>query len=60
MRIITIKKCDGEYRVPAPDNREEGAYYTDCKDDAKATATNYLYKGLDVVIKFRTVSEDWA
>jgi len=26
---VIIQVCDGEYRVPNSDGREEGAYYTD-------------------------------
>ena len=41
-----------EYRVPAPDGSEEGAYYTDDKEDAVGTAKNFMYKGQDIMIKF--------
>ena len=35
---VTIRKRDGEYRVPGPAHTEAQAYYTDDKADAIATA----------------------
>jgi len=46
--VITVD-TDNEYRVPAPDGREAGAYYTDDKDDALDTAL-LLWKGARAVI----------
>ena len=41
-----------EYRVPAPDGTEAGAYYTDDKEDAVGTA-RHMYKSFGTVeIKF--------
>ena len=37
-----------EYRVPAPDGREEGAYYTNWKDDAVDTA-KVMYGGAPTI-----------
>ena len=50
---VTIKWDGEEYRVPSADGREEGACYTDDREDAIGTATNYMYKGQDVVVKVR-------
>ena len=49
---ITISKCDGEFRVPAPNGKEAGAYYTDDKEDAIASA-KAMYKNdeLKTVVK---------
>jgi hypothetical protein len=55
MAKITIEKADGEYRVPAEDGYEDGAAYTDDKDDAIAIAKK-IY-GKDVEIKYRSVPE---
>lgn len=44
---------NSEYRVPAPDGREAGAYYTDDKEDAVGTA-RLLYKDLPGEYVFRT------
>jgi hypothetical protein len=52
---VTIEKSQGEYRVPAKDGYEDGAAYTDDKDDAIATAKRVF--GKDVEIKFRSVPE---
>jgi hypothetical protein len=52
---ITIEKADGEFRVPAKDGYEDGAYYSDDKEDAIAVAVE-MY-GQDVEIKFRSVPE---
>jgi predicted transport protein len=55
-KTVTIEKSsDGEYRVPAEDGYENGAYYTDDKKDATGTAKKVF--GDDVVVKFRSVSE---
>lgn len=54
---ITIEKdsSTGEFRVPAEDGYEDGAYYTDDKKDAIDTCkTRY---GKVCVIKFRSVPE---
>lgn len=54
--IVTIKKdAYQEYRVPAPDGGELGAYYTDCRDDARDTC--HAMWGDAVIVKFRTVRE---
>lgn len=50
--IIVIRKQDGEFRVPAPNGEEEGAYYTDDKDDAISTA-KVMYDNDELVVKFR-------
>ena len=55
VRVIIKRDENMEYRVPAPDGREAGAYYTDDKDDAIGTV-NYMYKGVKVLIQFRNVS----
>jgi hypothetical protein len=52
---VTIEKADGEYRVPAEDGYEDGAYYTDDKEDAVSTAKKVF--GDDATIKFRSVPE---
>lgn len=52
---VTIEKADGEYRVPAEDGYENGAHYTDDKEDAIAVAKKVF--GDDVEIKFRSVPE---
>ena len=52
--IITIRLRDDEYRVPAPDRREAGAYYTNDLDDAIGTL-RAMY-GPNVKYKVRRVS----
>ena len=52
---ITIEKSQGEFRVPAPDGYEDGAYYTDSKEDAAGTAQKVF--GPDIIIKYRSVAE---
>lgn len=53
---VTIEKSsDGEYRVPADDGFEDGAHYTDDKDDAIAVAKKVF--GDNVQIKYRSVPE---
>jgi hypothetical protein len=52
---VTIEKSQGEFRVPAEDGYEDGAYYTSDKEDAIGTAKKVF--GNDVAIKFRSVSE---
>lgn len=52
---ITIEKYNGEYRIPAPDGYEDGAAYTDDKEDAISTAKT-MYKNPDLKITFRSVS----
>ena len=55
---VTISKCDGEYRVPAPDGREAGAYYTDDRRDAADTALA-MWQPADIrhfQITFKTVA----
>lgn len=54
-KSITIEKADGEYRVPAEDGYEDGAYYTNDKLDAMSVAQKVF--GKDVIIKFRSVPE---
>lgn len=54
--VIEKDRSTGEYRVPAPDGREEGASYTDDKQDAIDTA-KAMYKGKEIKIAFRTVAE---
>ena len=58
---ITIKKYAGEYRVPSPDGTEDGAYYTDNKEDAIGSAIDmYKRAGFTITssdISFRTVSD---
>lgn len=48
MRPITIKiafdRDNHEYRVPAPNGKERGAYYTNDRDDAEGTA-RLMYAG---------------
>ena len=48
MKPITVKiafiRDDMEYRVPAPNGKERGAYYTNDRDDALATA-RHMYAG---------------
>jgi hypothetical protein len=41
-----------EYRVPSPDGREAGAYYTNDKQDAIGTAL-HMYRGIACHITFR-------
>jgi hypothetical protein len=36
--ILITRDADDEYRVPSKDGREAGAYYTNDKEDALATA----------------------
>jgi hypothetical protein len=54
---ITIEKdsSTGEFRVPAEDGYEDGASYTDDKNDAIKTCKKRY--GKDCVIKFRSVPE---
>ena len=54
---VTIEKdsSTGEYRVPAKDGYENGAAYTDDKQDAIGICKKVY--GNDVDIKFRTVRE---
>lgn len=55
-KVVTIEKSlDGEYRVPAEDGYENGAYYTDDREDAIDTAI-HIY-GANAQIKFRSVRE---
>lgn len=58
MASVTILKdsSTGEYRVPAKDGKEAGAYYTDDKQDAIDTA-KMMYKDTELTVKFRTVSD---
>ena len=44
----------GEYRVPAPDRREESSYYTDSKEDALGTA-RHMWREHDVTFTVRRV-----
>lgn len=53
--VTITKDSNGEFRVPAPDKREASAYYTDDKEDAIGTAENFMYKGQNITIKFRSV-----
>lgn len=55
MKITIEKEPDGEYRVPSEDGYEDGASYTDYKEDAIAIAKRVF--GKDVEIKFRSVPE---
>jgi len=58
MSHITITNDGYDYRVPAPDGREESAYYTDNKQDAIDTARGrFMYNCRDLKIRFRTVEE---
>lgn len=43
----------GEFRVPAPNGKESGAYYTDDKEDAMSTAED-MYKNESVIIRFKS------
>lgn len=43
--VVTIRRKDGEYRVPAPDRSEAGAYYTGDRRDALDTARRMWPKG---------------
>jgi len=52
---ITIEKSQGEFRVPSDDGYEDGAYYTDSKEDAVATAQKVF--GPDIIIKYKSVPE---
>lgn len=52
---VTIEKSQGEYRVPSEDGYEDGAYYTDDKEDAVAVAKKVF--GDNVEIKYRSVAE---
>ena len=52
---VTIEKSQGEFRVPAKDGYEDGACYTEDKQDAIDTAKHIW--GSDVQIKFRSVPE---
>lgn len=57
-KVIIIKKCDGEYRVPSPDGREAGAYYTCDREDAENTALHmHAADWRTTIIKFRSVKE---
>lgn len=38
LRLVTITRCDDEFRVPSPDGGEAAAYYTDDSGDAIKTA----------------------
>ena len=53
MTRITITHDDYDYRVPARDGREAGAYYTDDREDAIGTARHMW--GADVAISWRKV-----
>jgi hypothetical protein len=54
---VTIEKSqDGEFRVPAQDGFENGAYYTTDRKDAISTCVS-MYKPNTPVITFRTVTE---
>jgi hypothetical protein len=53
--VVIEKSRDGEFRVPAPDGYENGAYYTDDKTDAVGTAKK-MYGAL-MIAKFRSVPE---
>lgn len=54
-KVITIEKSNGEYRVPSEDGYEDGAHYTDDKDDAIAVAKKVF--GSNITIKFKSVFE---
>lgn len=58
--ITILKSRDwGEYRVPSPDGREAGAYYTNDRTDAIATAHAMFNRyGHVIEVKFKTV-DDW-
>lgn len=43
----------GEYRVPALNKKESGAYYTDDKEDAIETA-KIMYKGKNMSFRFKS------
>lgn len=45
---VTIRRKNGEWRVPSPDGKEEGAYYTDNKLDAYNTALSMYGQGADI------------
>jgi hypothetical protein len=51
-RLVRINRDShyDEYRVPAPDGREAGAYYTNDKGDAEDTA-RAMYAGESITIK---------
>jgi hypothetical protein len=62
MSTVIIERMENgpdtwEHRVPAPDGREAGAYYTDDRDDAEATAQ--AMHGQGIKLKVRTV-EYWT
>ena len=54
--IVTYDGYD--YRVPAPNGGEEGAYYTDDREDVVGTIRNYMYEGQENrVIEIKPVKE---
>jgi len=54
-KTITIRKRDGEYRVPGKKGTEASSYYTDDKEDAILTAQ--AEHGKNIIIKFRSARE---
>ena len=54
-KLVTIEKSQGEYRVPSEDGYEDGAYYTNDRDDAIGVAKKVF--GADIDIKYRSVPE---
>lgn len=57
-KTVTILKCDGEFRVPCPSGREEGAYYTTDREDALDTACRvWRHDPAFIHFKVRTVAE---
>ena len=54
-RIVIKMDADDEYKVPAPDGEERGAYYTNDRNDARGTAR--LMYAKKIKIDFRRVAE---
>ncbi len=57
-RTVKIKFDGQEYRVPAVDGKEEGAYYTDDREDALGTAKNFIWKD-EKATSFKIVNGTW-
>lgn len=55
--VIEKDKSTKEYRVPAPNGKEAGAYYTDDRQDAVDTAKDMYKKQGSINITFKSVEE---
>jgi hypothetical protein len=54
---LTLRQNDGEWRVPAKDGKEDGAYYTNDRKDAVATARQ-MHPGKTIRIAVKDITEE--